>query len=59
MLVVYDSFIVVGGGVAGSLLLAKDTEHITTDISLLTPYLSPTLTFLPFWKSGGGEVRGV
>ena len=25
---VYDSFIVVGDGVAGSLLLAKDTEHI-------------------------------
>ena len=54
----YHSFIVVGDGVVGSLLLAKDTEPITTDISLLTPYFSPTLTFIPFWKSrgrGGGS----
>ena len=33
-------------------------EPITTDTSLLTPYLSPTLTFLPFWESRGGERGG-
>ena len=51
----YDNVIVVGAGVVGVLLLAKDPEHITTDMPLLTPYLSPTLTFFPFWKSREGE----
>ena len=44
--------------VAGALLLAKNKEPRTTVTSLLTPYLSPTLTFLPFWKSRGGERGG-
>ena len=44
--------------VVGALLLAKNKEPITTDTSLLTPYLSPTLTFLPFWESRGGERGG-
>ena len=44
--------------VVGALLLAKNKEPITTDTSLLTPYLSPALTFLPFWKSRGVERGG-
>ena len=39
--------------VAGALLLAKNKEPRTTDTSLPTSYLSPILTFLPFWKSRG------
>ena len=38
--------------------VSQEQESGTTDTSLLTPYLSPALTFLPFWKSRGGE-RGV
>ena len=45
--------------VVGALVLTRDKEHITTDTSLLTPYLSPTLTFLPFWESRGVSKRGV
>ena len=48
----------VGASVVGALVLAKYKEPITTDTSLLTPYLSPTLTFLPFWESRGGERGG-
>ena len=44
----------VGASVVGVLVLAKDKEPITMDTFLLTPYLSPTLTFLLFWKSRGG-----
>ena len=42
--------------VVGALVLANEKEPITTDTSLLTPYLSPTLTFLPFWVRRGGGV---
>ena len=42
----------VGASVVGALVLAKDKEPITTDTSLLIPYLSPTPTFVPFWESG-------
>ena len=49
----------VGASVVGALVLAKYKEPITTDTSLLTPYLSPTLTFLPFWVSRvGGASEG-
>ena len=44
--------------VAGALLLARNKEPRTTDTSLLTPFLSPTLTFLPFWKSMGVSEGG-
>ena len=39
--------------VAGALLLAKNKELINTYMPLLTPFLSPALTFLPFWESRG------
>ena len=46
--------------VVGALVLANEKDPITTDTSLLAPYLSPTLTFLPFWVSRvGGRVRGM
>ena len=38
--------------------VSQEQEPRTTDTSLLTPYLSPALTFLPFWKSRGGERGG-
>ena len=50
----------VGASVVGVLVLAKDKEPITMDTFLLTPYLSPTLTFLLFWENrgGGGVSKG-
>ena len=48
-----------GAGVVGALLLAKDTEPITMDMSLLTPFLSPVLTFLPLCESRWVSEEGV
>ena len=50
----YDMCSLVEAGDVGALVLAKDTDPITTAISPLAPYPSPILTFLPFWESGGG-----
>ena len=49
--VVNDMVSAVGAGVVGTLVLANNTKPITTDTSLLTPYLSSNLTFLLFWES--------
>ena len=46
-----DMVSAVGAGVVGTLVLANNTKPITTDTSLLTPYLSSNLTFLLFWES--------
>ena len=43
----------VGASVGEELVLAKDKEPRTMDTPLLTSYLSPALTFLPFWESRG------
>ena len=44
--------------VIDALVVSKDTEPITTYMPLLAPFLSPALTFLPFWENrgGGGEL---
>ena len=47
-----------GGNCCWGTGVSQEQEPRTTGTSLLTPYLSPALTFLPFWKSRGGERGG-